>query len=1242
MFSRQATFVYGADSAGFTAEGSIRSSNWRSHYEILGLGRDASPPELRAAYKRLVLQHHPDRNLASDAQQQFIGIQKAYEVLSDPRKRRRYDTRLSQIQTRSRPGAAESMAAASSSSPHPHDGAGGVEDAADGDWTAASGPPEGSRGISLSTRDALEAVMSPLQNDIWVIHAHSNLEELFGDWMVQLPAEIQLGHVNVEANQELAGLFNLSSGVPVLILVHRGVQNAFVPSYQEIFFGLAQSVAEKALGIVEYGDHISLLHGAEAARAFTELHPGGCARLRIAFVVARPGEELVTALFTAMRLRDRAVVAQLQYHDLVHAHGLPSPSISSLPAAIVFDPLTRSSHMIHLGKQPDLDKVGIFVEELIDGSSTTTNGIVEGFLNGLPPMTSQMLHLPEFDMPSYIKHCGVNGKRCDWILFLAAPIEMEQQMDKFPDVAVAFAEACGFLRSAQRNLRAMCFWLRLSRAPEWEAVLLKDEAHRIEAKVVALHQGKSISKVATASSQDFGPDAKRLLKWFQGVISGRIDILPLSSVLPLPPRPLALNEKATGPTVIVRLMDYTSIVVSSVSAYSSSKADWFREVMSPPKSVIFWFSIVSAFFLASIVCACRRRGARKAVQPSEQDSLRSLQFVATIVLPRNLSGEVGFGFSSHPSGGLVITSVEDGGVLAAWNNAQDRACRRIRKGDIIMSAARCQGPRLLRIDAMPSAATHSANELRRFVTEDEVTVGIHLQRGRSEVQRLVGTVILEGLVLQDVAEFLVPGGGDVSVDGSLEVARVGPALAAWNRARCEEGACCTQRLEVGDRIVALNGHTDVRPHLGAPSPAILVTKWRSPSSISAARFEASIQRRGQEDPWGIQLRLRAEDSREVEVRQVVYGAIDRWNLEAQVCQPQNSSQAVSKNRATMSVLPGDRVVSVNGREACDGLAGIAEELTLLQAVLRFERWVEIVSSSQEEDPDDSMRDLVPERTPECPNVPHFSESSMASPSCMEGDNTVDCVTHDGDSSSSHDCGGRSLYAEGVEAEENDKAQSEPSIVGRMDLRRNEKSAVNSSLRCLPAPSCEVSRRDGLEMVEQHVEANRQKELVVWLISQVFSTCFLIACSISALAHAHEYRVFHARASGVSGAPSFVSQRDTGVMPPEFRLIQASIETSALFFFALRCRQMAGFAMLFDVGGCEMVVHLYTGAGFVHDGTFLMLMIQLFSWMLIASDPSCPSPFRQLLFRGLFMYLSGAGLTACSLRFMPDCLHSMGV
>ncbi|KAG1168947.1 hypothetical protein G6F70_003145 [Rhizopus microsporus] len=58
-------------------------------YAVLNVGKDATLEEIKKSYRRLALRYHPDKN--PQCEEQFRNVNQAYNILSDPKKRRIYD-----------------------------------------------------------------------------------------------------------------------------------------------------------------------------------------------------------------------------------------------------------------------------------------------------------------------------------------------------------------------------------------------------------------------------------------------------------------------------------------------------------------------------------------------------------------------------------------------------------------------------------------------------------------------------------------------------------------------------------------------------------------------------------------------------------------------------------------------------------------------------------------------------------------------------------------------------------------------------------------------------------------------------------------------------------------------------------------------------------------------------------------------------------------------------------------------
>ena len=69
----------------------MANENKRDYYEVLGVEKNAAEDQIKKAYRKLAAKYHPDVNHEADAEERFKEINEAYEVLSDPDKRARYD-----------------------------------------------------------------------------------------------------------------------------------------------------------------------------------------------------------------------------------------------------------------------------------------------------------------------------------------------------------------------------------------------------------------------------------------------------------------------------------------------------------------------------------------------------------------------------------------------------------------------------------------------------------------------------------------------------------------------------------------------------------------------------------------------------------------------------------------------------------------------------------------------------------------------------------------------------------------------------------------------------------------------------------------------------------------------------------------------------------------------------------------------------------------------------------------------
>lgn len=65
----------------------------KNPYDVLGVSKTATADDIKKAYRKLAMKHHPDKNKGDKASEaKFKEVSAAYEVLSDEKKRKNYDT----------------------------------------------------------------------------------------------------------------------------------------------------------------------------------------------------------------------------------------------------------------------------------------------------------------------------------------------------------------------------------------------------------------------------------------------------------------------------------------------------------------------------------------------------------------------------------------------------------------------------------------------------------------------------------------------------------------------------------------------------------------------------------------------------------------------------------------------------------------------------------------------------------------------------------------------------------------------------------------------------------------------------------------------------------------------------------------------------------------------------------------------------------------------------------------------
>jgi curved DNA-binding protein len=80
------------DSQSKSKGGAVMSLEYKDYYKILGVPREAESIEIKKAYRSMARKYHPDVSKEKNAESKFKDVNEAYETLSDPEKRKKYDT----------------------------------------------------------------------------------------------------------------------------------------------------------------------------------------------------------------------------------------------------------------------------------------------------------------------------------------------------------------------------------------------------------------------------------------------------------------------------------------------------------------------------------------------------------------------------------------------------------------------------------------------------------------------------------------------------------------------------------------------------------------------------------------------------------------------------------------------------------------------------------------------------------------------------------------------------------------------------------------------------------------------------------------------------------------------------------------------------------------------------------------------------------------------------------------------
>jgi len=344
---------------------------------------------------------------------------------------------------------------------------------------------------------------------------------------------------------------------------------------------------------------------------------------------------------------------------------------------------------------------------------------------------------------------------------------------------------------------------------------------------------------------------------------------------------------------------------------TNAMVEQFNRLDNEEKVMVFGAVVCATVLVVYIV---RSLGSICGGLPTEQDALKQAAPVLTVKLQK--FGNEKLGLALRAEGGYAtITGISEGDLLDTWNQTQFQSEQQVRTGDRIVAVTSngktCRDGRL-----MAQVLKESA----------EVTLTVAISRSLEEIekcwQRITGMISLQDMVLEEVAELGAPqvsSAGPALDKVALEVLQVSPRLAEWNQSCMSKGQCCSQRLEVGDRVISVGGSTNARKGLRLPSPTVTLARWQPRGTSCCKNFDVRIERTSPADRMGMVICPHPLAHGPAVVLQVIPdGAVARWN-----------------SCSYSPILPGDCIIAANGMTEYSKLQ---KELSSTTVQLSMQRW----------------------------------------------------------------------------------------------------------------------------------------------------------------------------------------------------------------------------------------------------------------------------------------------------------------